>query len=119
MELLYALHGSFDQRGGNVLLPVVPNAAVTGEDLPPARRMAPAIGLEARPLGPAKWNNVSAQDFYRAVLEGEPYPVRGLVGFGSNLLLAFSDPARGRRPLPALDFYAHADLFMNIGRAHV
>ncbi len=113
MALLYALTGSFDRRGGNVLLPVVPNAAVTGEDLPPARSMAPAIGAETRPLGPAKWNNVSAQDFYRAVLEGEPYPVRGLVGFGSNLLLAFSDPARGRRALAALDFYVHADLFMN------
>ncbi len=32
---------------------------------------------------------------------------------GSNLLLAFSDPLRGRRALAALDFYVHADLFMN------
>ena len=113
MALLYALTGSFDQRGGNVLFPAVPNPAITGDDLPAARRMAPAVGVETRPLGPAKWNNVSAQDFYRAVLESEPYPMRGLVGFGSNLLLAFSDPLRGRRALAALDFYVHADLFMN------
>ena len=113
MALLYALTGSFDQRGGNVLFPAVPNAAITGEDLPAARRMAPAVGVEKRPLGPAKWNNVSAHDFYRAVLDSEPYPMRGLVGFGSNLLLAFSDPLRGRRALAALDFYVHADLFMN------
>ena len=113
MALLYALTGSFDQRGGNVLFPAVPNSAITGEDLPAARRMAPAVGVEKRPLGPAKWNNVSAHDFYRAVLESEPYPMRGLVGFGSNLLLAFSDPLRGRRALAALDFYIHADLFMN------
>ncbi|PPQ38850.1 molybdopterin oxidoreductase [Rhodopila globiformis] len=113
MALLYALTGSFDQRGGNVLFPAVPNPVVTGEDLPAARHMAPAVGLESRPLGPAKWNNVSASDFYRAVLEGEPYPVRGLIGFGSNLLLAFSDPLRGRRALAALDFYVHADLFLN------
>ena len=113
MALLYALTGSFDQRGGNVLFPAVPNPAITGEDLPAARRMAPAVGVEKRPLGPAKWNNVSAHDFYRAVLESEPYPMRGLVGFGSNLLLAFSDPLRGRRALAALDFYVHADLFMN------
>ena len=113
MALLYALTGSFDQRGGNVLFPAVPNSAITGEDLPAARRIAPAVGVEKRPLGPAKWNNVSAQDFYRAVLESEPYPMRGLVGFGSNLLLAFSDPLRGRRALAALDFYVHADLFMN------
>ena len=113
MALLYALTGSFDQRGGNVLLPAVPNPAVSGEDLPAARHMAPAIGVETRPLGPAKWNNVSTHDFYRAVLEGEPYKMRGLVGFGSNLLLAFSDPVRGREALAALDFYVHADLFMN------
>jgi anaerobic selenocysteine-containing dehydrogenase len=113
MALLYALTGSFDQRGGNVLFPAVPNPAVTGEDLPAARNMAPAVGVEKRPLGPAKWNNVSTHDFYRAVLESEPYPLRGLVGFGSNLLLAFSDPLRGRRALAALDFYVHADLFMN------
>ncbi|WP_207191735.1 molybdopterin-containing oxidoreductase family protein, partial [Paracraurococcus ruber] len=113
MALLYALTGSFDQRGGNVLLPVVPSSGVTGEDRPSARRLPPAIGVETRPLGPAKWNNVSTHDFYRAVLEGEPYPMRGLVGFGSNLLLAFSDPLRGRQALAALDFYVHADLFMN------
>ena len=113
MALLYALTGSFDQRGGNVLFPAVPTPAIAGEDLPAARNMAPAVGVETRPLGPAKWNNVSAQDFYRATLDGEPYPMRGLVGFGSNLLLAFSDPLRGRQALAALDFYVHADLFMN------
>ena len=52
-------------------------------------------------------------DFYQAVLEAKPYPVRGLIGFGHNMLLAQSDPARGRTALAALDFYAHADLFMN------
>jgi anaerobic selenocysteine-containing dehydrogenase len=113
MALLYALTGSFDQRGGNMLFPAVPSPAVTGEDLPAARTMAPAVGVEQRPLGPAKWNNVSTHDFYRAVLESDPYPLRGLVGFGSNLLLAFSDPLRGRRALAALDFYVHADMFMN------
>lgn len=112
MSMLYALTGSFDVAGGNVLLPAVPAGSVTGEELPAARRHAPAIGLVERPLGPARWSSVSTHDFYRAVLEGAPYPVRGLIGFGSNLLLAQGDPARGRAALSALDFYAHADLFM-------
>jgi anaerobic selenocysteine-containing dehydrogenase len=64
-------------------------------------------------LGPARWNSVSAEDFYRAVLEGTPYAVRGLIGFGHNLLLARADPVRGRAALAALDFFVHADLFMN------
>jgi anaerobic selenocysteine-containing dehydrogenase len=112
MALLYALTGSFDRPGGNVLLPAVPAGSITGEDLPAAKQLAPAIGLADRPLGPARWNSVSAHDFYRAVLEGKPYPVRGLIGFGTNLLLAQADPCRGRAALSALDFYAHADLFM-------
>jgi anaerobic selenocysteine-containing dehydrogenase len=50
---------------------------------------------------------------YRAILERQPYAVRGLVGFGANLLLAHADVHRGREALRALDFYVHADLFMN------
>jgi anaerobic selenocysteine-containing dehydrogenase len=112
MALLYALTGCFDAPGGNVLLPAVPAASITGEDLPAAKRLSPAIGVAERPLGPARSNAASTPDFYRAVLEGTPYPVRGLIGFGYNQLLAQADPVRGRAALCALDFHAHADLFM-------
>ena len=112
IALLYALTGCFDTPGGNVLLPSVATAPITGEELPAAKRLGPAVGVAERPLGPARWNAVSTHDFYRAVLEGTPYPVRGLIGFGANLLLAHADPVRGRAALSALDFYAHADLFM-------
>jgi anaerobic selenocysteine-containing dehydrogenase len=112
MAMLYALTGSFDAAGGNVLFPAVPATSITGEDLPAAKRLARAIGFAERPLGPARWNHVSPQDFYRAVLEGIPYPVHGLIGFGTNLLLARGDPVGGRAALAALDFYCHADLFM-------
>src|SRR4030095_3295669 len=73
MALLYALTGSFDAPGGNVLLPAIPAAPISGEDLPGAKQMAPAIGVAERPLGPARWNGASAHDFYRAVLVGVPY----------------------------------------------
>jgi anaerobic selenocysteine-containing dehydrogenase len=35
-----------------------------------------------------------------------------MLGFGANVLLAHADGRRGREALQALDFYAHADLFM-------
>lgn len=111
IAMLYALTGSFDARGGNVLFPSVPTTPITGENL--AQRLAPTIGSAERPLGPARWNNVSTLDFYRAALEGDPYPVRTLIGFGANLLLAQADPVPGRAAISSLDFYAHADLFMN------
>ena len=96
MSLLYALTGSLRRRRRQRAVPARPPAApITGEDLPAAQQLAPALGLAERPLGPARWDNVSAQDLYRAMLEGTPYPVRGLIGFGANMLLAHADPVRG------------------------
>lgn len=113
ISLLYALTGSFDQRGGNVILPAVRCAPITGEDLPAAHGMAAAIGTAERPIGPAAGNNVSPYDFYRAIQEQHPDRPRGLLGFGTNLLLAHGDPRRGREALSQLEFFAHADLFMS------
>jgi anaerobic selenocysteine-containing dehydrogenase len=96
-----------------VLLPAPPAAPITGEELPSARHMAPTLGLAERPLGPARWNHVTTRDLYRAILEGQPHPVRALIGFGANILLAHADGGHGRKALAALDFYTHADLFMN------
>jgi anaerobic selenocysteine-containing dehydrogenase len=112
MALLYALTGCFDAPGGNVLLPAVPSAPIIGTDLPGAQRLAPALGAAERPLGPARENVITARELYRAILEGKPYPVRGLIGFGANMLLSQADGGHGRVALAALDFYAHADLFM-------
>jgi anaerobic selenocysteine-containing dehydrogenase len=112
MSLLYALTGCFDAPGGNVLLPSVPAAPITGADLPAAKQKRPTLGSAERPLGPSRWNIITARELYRAVLDGEPYPVRGLIGFGSNMLLSQAEGNRGRDALAALDFYAHADLFM-------
>jgi anaerobic selenocysteine-containing dehydrogenase len=112
ISLLYALTGCFDAPGGNFLLPAPAAAPINGADLPSARGMAPTLGHAERPLGPARWNSATAHDLYRAILEGEPYPVRALIGFGSNMLLAHADGRRGRQALAALEFYAHADLFM-------
>src|SRR5499426_3735788 len=113
MSLLYALTGSFDRPGGNVLFAGPPAAPIAGQDLPSARQMAPTLGVGERPLGPARWGWVGTPDLYRAILEGTPYPVRAMIGFGANMLLAHADGNRGREALKALDFYAHLDLFMN------
>ncbi len=110
---LYTLTGSFDNRGGNVLFSAVPAANVTGGELRPVAHRAQALGLMERPLGPSKWHFVTSEEIYRGILEQQPYGVHGLVGFGANLLLSHADGRRGREALAALDFYVHADLFMN------
>lgn len=110
---LSVLAGSFDAPGGNVLFAAVPTANVDGQELLPAEKRARTLGLADRPLGPARWGHVTSGELYRAILEQQPYGVHGLLGFGANLLLARADPRRGRQALAALDFYVHADLFMN------
>jgi anaerobic selenocysteine-containing dehydrogenase len=110
---LHVLTGSFDAPGGNVAFTSVPSADVSGLELLPAAQRARTLGQERRPLGPARWQWVGSDALYRGILEEDPYPVRGLVGFGANLLLSHADGRRGRDALAELDFYVHADLFMN------
>ena len=112
MALLYALTGSFDAPGGNVLFAKVPTPDLTGQEyLSPAQR-AKALGFQARPLGPPQSGWVTSDDLYRAILEGTPYAVRGLVGFGANLLVSHADPSRAYAALKALQFCVYADLFL-------
>jgi anaerobic selenocysteine-containing dehydrogenase len=110
---LYALTGSFDAPGGNVLFAGAPIGNVAGMELMSAAQRAKTLGLTDRPLGPARWQFVTSDEVYRAVLEQQPYGVHGMVGLGANMLLAHADSIRGREALKALDFYVHADLFMN------
>src|SRR4029079_7462232 len=60
MSLLYALTGSFDRPGGNVLFTGPPVASIAGNDLPNAQ--APTLCLDERPLGPGRWKFYSLRE---------------------------------------------------------
>ena len=108
IDVLYALTGSLDVPGGNVLFEAVPSNPVDGKELL-SRVGAPAVGADRRPLGPARFGFVTGEDLYTAALERR---VTTLVSFGGNLVMAHADSARGREALSTLDFFVHADLFM-------
>jgi anaerobic selenocysteine-containing dehydrogenase len=110
---LSILTGSLDVPGGNVLFSAAPAANVTGMELMSAEQRAKTLGLGERPLGPARWQFVTSYEVYQGIFEKRPYPVHGLFGFGANLLLAHAATSYGYEALKALDFYVHADLFMN------
>lgn len=110
---LCVLTGSFDSPGGNVLFAAPPTASVVGSDLISAEQRGKALGLHERPLGPSRAGHITTDELYRAILDHEPYGVHGLVGFGSNLLLSHANGKRGWEALSQLNFYMHADLFMN------
>jgi len=111
IEILYALLGDFDRPGGNV-----PGQGPKVADVSARSALGPAmeqrrLGRAERPIGPpAVPGTVAAYDLYRAILEGEPYPVRALVSFGANALLANGDTLRGRQALEKLEFFAQIEL---------
>ena len=110
---LYALTGCIDAPGGNVLFTPVPTNPIDGAELLSPQQLARAIGLQDRPLGPARFEFITGEDLYRAALDHVPYRARALVNFGANLVIGHGNSARGRDALAALDFFAHADLFMS------
>ncbi len=108
INVLYALTGSLDVKGGNVLFDAVPSNPIDGaEFLSDAR--PPAVGVDQRPLGPARFEFVTGEDFYTAALDRR---ITVLVSFGGNMVMAHADSARGRDALRNLDFFVQADLFM-------
>jgi anaerobic selenocysteine-containing dehydrogenase len=113
INVLYAITGCLDAPGGNVAFTAVPTNPIGGAELLDPEQRPKAIGVADRPLGPARFEFVTGEDFYTAALDGRPYRPRGLVTFGSNLLMAQGDSARGRAALQALDFHVHLDMFMS------
>ena len=112
ISLLYALTGSFDAPGGNVRFSMPAIGDVSGREFLDDAQRARTIGLADRPLGPARDGWITSDDMYRAILEAEPYRVRGLLAFGANPLISHADVSRGEQALAALEFHAHADLFI-------
>ncbi|KAB2906005.1 MAG: molybdopterin-dependent oxidoreductase, partial [Kofleriaceae bacterium] len=110
---LYALIGSLDAPGGNVWFPSVRTSPIEAPELLSPEQRAKAVGVGERPLGPARFEFVTAEDAYTAMLEARPYRIRGLVNLGANLVMGHGDSARGRDALASLDWFVHADLFMS------
>ena len=109
MSLFYALTGQFDRRGSNVLFASTATNPIMGRELLPKEQEARRLGYAERPLGPpATGGHVAAYDMYRAILTEQPYPIKGLITFGTDVLMGNGEPLRGKAALEALDFYVHA-----------
>jgi anaerobic selenocysteine-containing dehydrogenase len=112
VSLLYALTGSFDAPGGNLRVSRPALNDLGGRTLVPAAERAKVLGFAERPLGPGRHGWVTAPDVYRAILTKRPYAIRGLIGFGGNMLLSQPGAELGRAALAQLDFVVCADLFL-------
>ena len=110
IDVLYALTGSLDVPGGNVLFEAVPTNPVDGQGVPRPTRARPTRRRRPAPAGAGavRVRHRRGPVHRRAGRAGS----RALVSFGANMVMAHADSARGRDALRALDFFVHADLFM-------
>lgn len=113
LSILYALTGSYGSAGGNVPGTAARFTDISGQELLTQGQRDKALGARERPLGPPRQGWITARDMYRAVLDGEPYPVRMLMSFGTNLLTSQPDGDMATRAFEALPFHVHADFFIN------
>ena len=116
---LCALAGSYDRPGGMIPAPLTYAHSMGGfETLEPrfSTQTYPAdgpvpIGCERFPLWGKLIGEMQACDLHRAILTGDPYPVRALYAHGMNFRM-FPDSGRMAEALEKLEFFVDMDLFL-------
>jgi anaerobic selenocysteine-containing dehydrogenase len=114
LYILSAVCGNLDRPGGDVVWEptrIVGRRAFPETERLPAEQHARRLGGgEHQLLSMAGWAHPDA--VWRAILDGEPYPVRAMLVFGSNLLVNYADSERIHRALERLDFLVVSDLYL-------
>ncbi|MCP4962983.1 MAG: molybdopterin-dependent oxidoreductase [Actinomycetia bacterium] len=107
---LQALAGHLDQPGGK-LFRMADRLRLNRNLTEPLANTRPAIGADEFPLYHQVRNEAHAASLPRAILDGDPYPVRSLIVSGASLLTSWPEPDRWRRVLAALDFLVVVNRF--------
>jgi anaerobic selenocysteine-containing dehydrogenase len=107
---LQAIAGHLDVPGGKVFK--MPNRARLNRLLtdPPSSGPKP-IGAAEFPLYYEMRNEAHARLFPRAILEGKPYPLRGLIISGSSMITSWPNPRLWRQAFSALDLMVVVNRF--------
>lgn len=116
---LLAITGNFDRTGGQKLAVHSYMHVACGfetreneylyENRP--KNVKEPVGAERFPLWNYLEGEMQAMDLPRQILEGKPYPLRGVFALGLNARM-FPDSGRMFKALEDLDFFVDTDLFM-------
>lgn len=107
--ILWALLGWIDVPGGMLLQQGKP-----GKRMVPFATKAidiPRIGAKEYPLFDKLIGNSQFVKFPEAVLEGDPYPMKGLLNIGASISTSYPSTARFEEALKALDFFCTIDRY--------
>jgi anaerobic selenocysteine-containing dehydrogenase len=112
--VLYALTGNFDTPGGNAVLRGPAANPVIGHDMLSIEGDERRLGFGERPLGPCgTFKSTQAYEVYKAILTEKPYPVKGIIGFGGNIIMSNAPGRLAREALSRLDFHVESELFLS------
>jgi anaerobic selenocysteine-containing dehydrogenase len=106
---LQAIAGHLDVPGGKLFK--MPGRTQTNRILTDPPAAPPPVGAAEFPLYHAVRREMHAGLIPRAVLEGEPYPLRHLVISGASILTAWPSPDLWRRTLAGLDYLVAINRF--------
>lgn len=115
IAILRALTGNLDVPGGDIMGMNILKPYPVMKDKLPAEAAAKRLGAEEFKLlsgWRAYMPSAHIPALFKAMIEGEPYRVRGLMLWGNNPLLTVSNPRRVRKALMKLDLLVATDLFM-------
>lgn len=107
---LWGLTGNFDRPGGLVFRMPQPLPLKRNRIEPPKRK--PAIGLDRYPLFCDLNRSGHFMELPRAILNEDPYPVKGLIVLGGSIITSFPDPNLWRRSFESLDCLIVIDRFL-------
>jgi len=107
---LWAITGKLDVPGGLIFRPRTP-AKFPRIKLDPPRGVRP-IGADRYPYFCDMLHSAQFMEAPRAILRGEPYPVKALLVFGASLLTNLPDPEMWKECFKHLDFMVVYDRFM-------
>lgn len=109
--ILQALTGHLDTPGGKLFKSrnrFQTNRLLTS---PPVNAPKP-VGADEYPLYYEVRNEAHAALLPRAILEGRPYPIRGMIISGASILTAWPDPELWRRAMASLDLLVVVNRFL-------
>lgn len=107
---LWAVSGHLDVPGGLVFRPPNP-AKFPRVHLDPPEDVKP-VGADKYPFFCDMLKSAQFMEAPRAILHGEPYPVKSLLVFGASLLTSLPDPDLWKKCFKKLDFMVVYDRFM-------
>ena len=108
--ILWAITGNLDVPGGlSINLP--PQLPFDKPKFPRPHARLP-IGAEEYPLCYQLTGCAQFMEFPKAVLTGNPYPIKGLLNCGASILTSYPDTELWEKTLNHLEFFAVIDRFM-------